>query len=145
MRLSQGSHYLWFSLSAIFKRTVEQQCTTISIISDECVEDDETFHLQLSTEDESVMLNPATAYVTIHNNDCKFSIDCLVVIEKGSKYRTYRLVARIATCTHTYYAFKNNPYNPGSYHLLLSTSIVPSSMLYGSMSWHDSGSSLDML
>ena len=70
-------------------------------ISDECVEDDETFHLQLSTEDESVMLNPATAYVTIHNNDCKFSIDCLVVIEKGSKYRTYRLVARIATCTHT--------------------------------------------
>ena len=81
-----------FCFSTPFKRSVaapEQQCTTISIISDECVEDDETFHLQLSTEDESVMLNPATAYVTIHNNDCKFSIDCLVVIEKGSKYRTY--------------------------------------------------------
>ena len=62
-------------LSAPFKRSVgalEQQCTTISIISDECVEDDETFHLQLSTADESVMLNPATAYITIVNNDCKF-------------------------------------------------------------------------
>lgn len=102
-------------LSPIFKRSVsatEQQCTTISIISDECVEDDETFHLQLSTEDESVMLNPATAYVTILNNDCKFWIDCLVVIEKDS--RTYKLAARIATCTHTYYAFQSNPYNPES-------------------------------
>ena len=66
---------IYDSLSPIFKRNApvpEQQCTTISIISDECVEDDETFHLQLSTADESVMLNPATAYVTILNNDCKF-------------------------------------------------------------------------
>ena len=71
-----------FCLSVLFKRSVgapEQQCTTISIISDECVEDDETFHLQLSTADESVMLNPATAYVTIVNNDCKWVFFVVVV------------------------------------------------------------------
>ena len=70
---------------APFKRSVsatEQQCTTISIISDECVEDDETFHLQLSTHDESVMLNPATANVTILNNDCKFLRPSLSKVHK---------------------------------------------------------------
>ena len=75
-----------FCLSVLFKRSVaapEQQCTTISIISDECVEDDETFHLQLSTADESVMLNPATAYVNILNNDCKFLRPSLGKVHKN--------------------------------------------------------------
>jgi len=46
-----------------------QQCTTISIVSDDLVESAETFHLLLSTMDEGVILSPATAYVTITDND----------------------------------------------------------------------------
>ena len=81
-----------FCLSAPFKRSVgalEQQCTTISIISDECVEDDETFHLQLSTADESVMLNPATAYITIVNNDCKWFIDLCPAVSRKKTANIY--------------------------------------------------------
>jgi len=53
------------------KRSVgqSQQCTNISFISDTLVEDNETFHLLLSTMDEGVILNPTTAYVTITDND----------------------------------------------------------------------------
>ena len=58
-------------LSPPFKRSPasSQQCTTISFISDDLVEDDETFHLLLNTTDERVMLYPATATVTITSND----------------------------------------------------------------------------
>ena len=85
-----------FILFAPFKRSVatpEQQCITISIISDECIEDDETFHLQLSTTDESVMLNPATTYVTILNNDCKFLRPSLSKVHKNRLQKSYRLTA----------------------------------------------------
>ena len=60
-----------FYLLPLPKRSVGpiQQCTTISIISDDLVENAETFHLLLSTMDEGVILSPARAYVTITDND----------------------------------------------------------------------------
>jgi len=60
-----------FHLLPLPKRSVGpiQQCTTISIISDDLVENAETFHLLLSTMDEGVILSPARAYVTITDND----------------------------------------------------------------------------
>ena len=64
-------YYVMFYLFTLPKRSVGpiQQCTTISIISDDLVENAETFHLLLSTMDEGVILGPARAYVTITDND----------------------------------------------------------------------------
>ena len=49
---------------------VNELCTSeISIIDDLVLEDNETFSVLLSTEDPDVLLDPASATVTIVDND----------------------------------------------------------------------------
>lgn len=58
------------------KRSVvyeEQQCITLSTLSDILVEDTEEFNLVLSTDDSLVMLSPASAVVYILDNDRELS------------------------------------------------------------------------
>lgn len=47
----------------------DEQCFTVSILSDILVEDNEVFLVELSTDDSAVMLNPEEAEVVIINND----------------------------------------------------------------------------
>ena len=49
----------------------DQQCITLSFLSDELVEDDEEFSVHLRTDDPLVRLSPAYATVIIGNNDRK--------------------------------------------------------------------------
>lgn len=49
----------------------DQQCITLSFLSDTLVEDAESFSVLLSTDDPVVMLNPPSAEVIILNNDRK--------------------------------------------------------------------------
>ena len=52
------------------KRSVDnEQCITLSVVSDVYVENDETFSVHLSTMDPDVSLSPAYATVTILDND----------------------------------------------------------------------------
>ena len=53
-----------------------QQCINITILSDDIVEYDESFYVQLTTDDEydQVILSPNEAEVIILNNDCKLLI-----------------------------------------------------------------------
>ena len=50
---------------------VQQQCITLSFMSDELVEDDEEFSVHLHTDDPRVRLDPVYATVIIGNNDRK--------------------------------------------------------------------------
>ena len=52
-----------------FQATVTLQCSSISIMDDTILENDEVFSVQLSTLDPDVNLTPSTATVTIENND----------------------------------------------------------------------------
>ena len=53
---------------------VNELCTSeISIIDDLVLEDNETFSVLLSTEDPDVLLDPASATVTIVDNDGEIS------------------------------------------------------------------------
>ena len=55
-----------------FQRSVgviDQGCVNVSLLSDDVLENDEVFLVQLSTKDSSVNLNPQQAEVTITNND----------------------------------------------------------------------------
>ena len=56
------------------KRSIPDQpyCFNVSFLPDDFVEFDETFRLQLSTDDVDISLFPNTTIVTILNNDCKF-------------------------------------------------------------------------
>ena len=54
-----------------FGPTSLEDCTDISIINDVVFEQDEVFTVQLSTDDEQIMLSPRSASVTIQDNDGK--------------------------------------------------------------------------
>ena len=53
------------------RRFNSQHCNTVSILSDDIVENDEYFELMLNTADPDVILSPSNANVVILNNDCK--------------------------------------------------------------------------
>ena len=52
-----------------FQATVALQCSSISIVDDNILENDEVFSVQLSTLDPDVNVTRSTATVTIVNND----------------------------------------------------------------------------
>ena len=54
----------------------EIQCTNISIINDIILEDDETFTVEISTDD-PVELRTRTAMVNIVDDDGLFNVTCL--------------------------------------------------------------------
>ena len=51
------------------RSTILTQCTTIMILPDTIVEEDETFTISLSTRDSQVNLSPSNMTVVIVNND----------------------------------------------------------------------------
>lgn len=51
-----------------------QQCFDVDIISDNFVENDETYTLTLETTNSAVTLAPPTTLITITNDDCKLNI-----------------------------------------------------------------------
>ena len=56
------------------RRSLSQQCTSITFLADDLVEYDEFFTLTLSTQDPGVVLMPANATVVILNNDCESTV-----------------------------------------------------------------------
>lgn len=52
-----------------FSSSVSQQCINVSITDDAELENDEVFSVNVSTSDTAVSLNPASAMVTISDND----------------------------------------------------------------------------
>ena len=52
---------------------VREICFTFTIIDDGCVEDKESFEVELSTMDNDVDIHISTAVVTIWDNDCECS------------------------------------------------------------------------
>lgn len=52
-----------------FSSSVSQQCINVSITDDAELENDEMFSVNISTSDTAVSLNPASALVTISDND----------------------------------------------------------------------------
>ena len=61
--------YTTVTAQLTFQATVNLQCSSISIIDDTILENDEVFSVQLSTLDPDVNLTPSTATVTIENDD----------------------------------------------------------------------------
>ena len=60
------------------KRSVSvPSCFSVTFLPDDLVEFDETFDLQLSTDDPDIALFPNTTTITITNNDCKLIISHL--------------------------------------------------------------------
>ena len=56
------------------KRSVSgPYCFDVTFLPDDLVEFDETFELQLSTDDIDIALFPNTTTITILNNDCKLA------------------------------------------------------------------------
>ena len=49
--------------------STDQQCVNVSTVADTALEEDETLFVVLSTNDLDVSINPATAAVTIIDND----------------------------------------------------------------------------
>lgn len=65
------------------KRSISQpSCFSVKLLPDDRVEFDETFELQLSTEDSDIALFPNTTTITIVNNDCKIIIVYQCMCEK---------------------------------------------------------------
>ena len=63
------SDYTTVTAQLTFQATVTQQCSSISIVDDTILENDEVFSVQLSTLDPDVNLTPSTATVTVENDD----------------------------------------------------------------------------
>ena len=61
--------YTTVTAQLTFQATVTLQCSSISIVDDTILENDEVFSVQLSTLDQDVNLTPSTATVTIEDND----------------------------------------------------------------------------
>ena len=61
--------YTTVTAQLVFLPTVILQCSSISIIDDTILENDEVFSVQLSTLDPDVNLTFSTATVTIENDD----------------------------------------------------------------------------
>ncbi len=55
-----------------FNSVVDTIQVNISIFDDNLCDPDENFQVNLATADPDVNLNPATGFVAIKNNDCKF-------------------------------------------------------------------------
>ena len=50
-----------------------EQCVPVTILADDCIEEDEFFTLSLDADDEGVVLFPNTTIINIVDNDCKFT------------------------------------------------------------------------
>ena len=55
----------------MFESGTTRMCLSIPIVSDTILEFDETFYVQLETDDEDVSLGPANASITITDDDSK--------------------------------------------------------------------------
>ena len=63
------SDYTTVTAQLTFLATIALQCSSIPIVDDTILENDEVFSVQLSTLDPDVNLTPSTATVTIENDD----------------------------------------------------------------------------
>ena len=54
-----------------FQPGTNGQCTSIAIVNDSILENDEDLLVELTTSDEAVALNPSSATITIEDNDSK--------------------------------------------------------------------------
>jgi len=54
-----------------FQPGANGQCTSITIVNDSILENDENVLVELTTSDEAVVLNPTSATITIEDNDSK--------------------------------------------------------------------------
>ena len=72
------------------------QCTNITIMDDEFLEDSETFSVELNTTDSGVTISTSVANVTIMDNDSKYIRTlytvCSVVIIAHCFYRSYNWI-----------------------------------------------------
>ena len=59
---------------------VQQDCATITVVSDITLEDDESFPVVLTTTDPDVIVSRNTAVVTITNDDSKYLCLTFLVI-----------------------------------------------------------------
>jgi len=63
--------YRFTSSEVIFSATTSSQVVTIVILEDTILESSETIHMTLTSMDPAAILNPASAVITIDDNDGK--------------------------------------------------------------------------
>ena len=51
---------------------LQQDCATITVVSDTILEDDERFSVVLTTTDPDVTIDPNTTVITLNNDDSKY-------------------------------------------------------------------------
>ena len=70
---SAGTDYIDTTITLTFDTTTVTQMETVSILNDSVVEDTEFINLALTSVDNPVMLNPATARINIKDMDSKLT------------------------------------------------------------------------